>query len=248
MQRLLDRVFHRSDLRRLEKQRAALEEASLDDVQTIERRARQVGKAAASLQRAASLRLRDDLQPDVPQGTTWFERASAWTAPLQRQSWCPVASSTPLGPGLTVHHDANVADISLRQDHASAAGSAPFAISIDLLDFDGSYLSLALALPSEVAQSLTKGDLIRLSMSAQIERDAPVFGRLNLKQGPNTETIVREIEVSRRDAWVEFDLYYLEFEREQISDAWLDVIFEAPAMNRILINDLYVSRRPRAGI
>ena len=47
---------------------------------------------------------------------------------------------------------------------------------------------------------------------------------------------------------VEFDLAYSNMNERRVEAAWIDLIFEGPEMNQIVLRDLTFSRRPRAQI
>jgi len=78
------------------------------------------------------------------------------------------------------------------------------------------------------------------------ERPQEMFARLNLRHGPNTEQIVRELDLSTRELYVEFDLFYTNFKEVRAQSLWVDLIFESPSMNQITIRDISVIRRRRA--
>ena len=46
----------------------------------------------------------------------------------------------------------------------------------------------------------------------------------------------------------EFDLAFTKIRERRVTKAWLDLILEGPAMNRIAIRDLVVLRAPRADV
>ncbi len=85
-------------------------------------------------------------------------------------------------------------------------------------------------------------------MIVESERTQEIFARLNLRHGPNTEQIVRELDLATREIWVEFDLYYTQFNENRGSSMWVDLIFEGPSMNQVTIRDITMIRRPRASI
>ena len=246
MHRLLDKVYHKGELRRLDKKRDAVETMALDDVQTVERQARKLRRSADALFTAARRRVRGANTPTVSDGTTWVERAGPWAAPVSPSALCPLQNGAAFGSGLTVHRDGTIADFTLAQEIAQSDDGAPYWATLDGLEFDGTYLSFALAIPADVAASLTSGDVIGLSLDVLVERPVKAYGRLNLRQDPNTETVVRDLDLTRATTSVEFDLYYTELEPDQVSSAWVDVIFEHPGMNRFVFRDLYLSRRRRA--
>ena len=45
---------------------------------------------------------------------------------------------------------------------------------------------------------------------------------------------------------MEFDLAYSNLNEKRVERAWIDLIFEGPQMNQIILRDLTFSRRPRA--
>jgi hypothetical protein len=79
-----------------------------------------------------------------------------------------------------------------------------------------------------------------------MEKQGEIFARLNIKQGPNTEQIVRELPLGQDEVMVEFDLAYTKMNEKRVEQLWVDLIFENPQMNQIIIRDLTFSRQPRA--
>jgi Family of unknown function (DUF6478) len=57
---------------------------------------------------------------------------------------------------------------------------------------------------------------------------------------------VRELPRASDEAAVEFDLAYAKFNEKRVERAWIDLIFDRPAMNRIELRDVAFSRRIRA--
>ncbi len=82
--------------------------------------------------------------------------------------------------------------------------------------------------------------------SVEMEKPLEIFARLNIKHGPNTEQIVRELPLGAKDVMVEFDLAYTRMNEKRVERAWIDLIFEGPEMNQIVLRDVTLSRRPRA--
>ena len=125
---------------------------------------------------------------------------------------------------------------------------APFGLRMDVFNFDGSFLSLAIEMPQEAVQDLKRTHLLRLDMIVDSERPQEMFARLNIRHGPNTEQIVRELDMGQRNIWVEFDMYYTQFNEARGDGMWVDLIFEGPSMNQVTIRDVTMVRRPRASI
>ena len=112
--------------------------------------------------------------------------------------------------------------------------------------FDGSFLSLVLDMPHAAVDGLRKTHLIRMSTIVEMERPLEIFARLNIKHGPNTEQIVRELPLHDDEIMVEFDLAYSNLNEKRIERAWVDLIFENPQMSQVILRDLTFSRRMRA--
>ena len=81
-----------------------------------------------------------------------------------------------------------------------------------------------------------------------MERPVELFARLNIRHGPNTEQIVREMPLDSDTTKAEFDLAYIDLKEKRIEKVWVDLIFENPEMNQITLRDLTFSRRPRAQV
>ena len=45
---------------------------------------------------------------------------------------------------------------------------------------------------------------------------------------------------------MEFDLAYTRIDDRRVERIWVDLIFEGPEMNQIILRDVTVTRRPRA--
>ena len=123
---------------------------------------------------------------------------------------------------------------------------APYGVRMDVFRFDGSFLSLVIDLPNEAVYGLRKTHLIRVEYIVEMEKPIEIFARLNIRHGPNTEQIVRELPIHEDEVMVEFDLAYSKLNEKRVEAAWLDLIFEGPEMNQVTLRDLTFSRRPRA--
>jgi len=125
---------------------------------------------------------------------------------------------------------------------------APYGLRMDVFRFDGSFLSLVIDLPEDGFEGLKRTHLIRMDVIVELEKPIEIFARLNIKNGPNTEQIVRELDLSQDQTIVEFDLAYSNLNERRVEGAWIDLIFEGPEMNQVDLRDLTFSRRPRAQI
>jgi hypothetical protein len=57
---------------------------------------------------------------------------------------------------------------------------------------------------------------------------------------------VRELPLQAEDIRVEFDLAYSNLNEKRVEKMWIDLIFEGPEMNQVVLRDVTFSRRPRA--
>lgn len=190
---------------------------------------------------------------DLPPGTDWH-----WRPLLLRGRSRPAALSAPpsgqrLGDDLALFHDCPHRALILRQTrNHRATDLAPYGLLVEMLGFSGSYLSLSLDLPAGLNEDLGRHHVLRLDATLHAERSITAYARLNVAQGPNTESMLRHLghpvdgADCRRSA--EFDLGYVDLSQRPIDKVWLDLIFESPYMNAVSLSDAVLSRRPRAEI
>ncbi len=182
-----------------------------------------------------------------PLGSDWAWRPALWTGPVVPQGIVAAPTRAPFGQDLTLFHDCAQSELTLRQIR-NPAGPAPYGLEMDVFRFDGSFLSLVLDLPEAGARGLRLGHLLRLDLDIAFERPIGVFCRFNVQHGPNTEQLVRELPLYKDETFVDFDLGYTKMNEKRIEKAWIDLIFDAPQMNRVTIRDLTLARHPRAEI
>lgn len=182
-----------------------------------------------------------------PHGTDWSWRPALWREPLAVPGMSSVESKSMLGSEVTLFHDCQQSELTLRQVRNSReADLAPYGLRMDVFNFDGSFLSLVLDMPLDAVNGLQKKHLIRMDTIVEMEKPLEIFARLNIKHGPNTEQIVRELPLNEVECMVEFDLAYSNLNEKRIERAWIDLIFENPQMSQVTLRDLTFSRSPRA--
>ncbi|SFJ77714.1 DUF6478 family protein [Jannaschia pohangensis] len=189
---------------------------------------------------------------DRPAQCDWAWRPRPWAAALTPTAVAGAVGGTKLAEGVTLFHDCPLAEISLRQSRATTPkAKAPFHLTLDALGFEGSFLSLALDLPEEGATGLRPSHIVGIDLRVWMEHPAEIFVRLNIKQGPNTEQLVSELRPGDRPdspLSADFDLGFHDINPAKVEKAWIDLIFERPEMNLVRIDDLTLTRRPRADI
>jgi hypothetical protein len=182
-----------------------------------------------------------------PHGTDWAWRPYLWRNSLPVKGIAAVESQEGLGDEVTLFHDCKISELTLRQlRNTREKDLAPFGLRLDVFRFDGSFLSLVIELPGDAIKDLSRHHLIRMDTILEMEKPLEIFARLNIKHGPNTEQIVRELPLHEEEIMVEFDLAYSRRNEKRIEKAWIDLIFEGPEMNQVILRDVTFSRRPRA--
>lgn len=248
---ILDAVIHRISLRRWTRTARAAASMDLGNLRTTRARARQLGAQLERLFFVADNRL---ALPRIgsnaivtPVGTDWSWRPQLWRGPIARKGRSGVESKTMIGDEVTLFHNCRISELTLRQlRNTRDADLAPYGLRMDVFRFDGSFLSLALDLPREVCEGLKRRHLIRLEAIIEVEKPLEIFARLNIRHGPNTEQIVRELPLHEGNLMVEFDLSYTNLNEKRVEKIWLDLIFEGPEMNQVTVRDITFSRLPRA--
>lgn len=184
-----------------------------------------------------------------PHGSDWGWRPELWRGPLPMPGLASVQNKSMLGDEVTLFHDCEHSELTLRQlRNRREQDLAPFGLRMDVFRFDGSFLSLVVDLPPEAVAGLKRRHLIRMNTIVEMEKPLEIFARLNIRHGPNTEQIVRELPLHEEDIMVEFDLAYSNMNERRVEKAWVDLIFEGPEMNQVILRDVTFSRRPRAEI
>jgi hypothetical protein len=182
-----------------------------------------------------------------PMGTDWAWRHDLWRGPISKAGVATAPSPTDICAGATMYHDCKKSEITLRQiRNTRESDIAPFGLRMDVFRFDGSFLSLVLELPPEAEAGLKQKHILRIDLNVEMEKPLEVFARLNIKSGPNVEQIVREMPLNEDEVMVEFDLAFSKLNEKRVEKLWLDLIFEGPEMNQIILRDVTMTRRPRA--
>ncbi|MEL6450572.1 MAG: DUF6478 family protein [Pseudomonadota bacterium] len=184
-----------------------------------------------------------------PHNSDWSWRPELWRGALPRPGMSSVQTKSMLGAEITLFHDCELSELSLRQlRNQREEDLAPYGLRMDVFKFDGSFLSLVIDLPQDAVQGLRKTHLVGMNAIVEMEKPLEIFGRLNIRHGPNTEQIVRELPLNQQDVMVEFDLAYSKLNEKRVDRAWVDLIFEGPEMNQVTLRDLTFTRRPRAAL
>jgi len=248
---ILDRILHRRALRRWGRMVRRAPGLDMAALRLGRGRARQLRAVLDRFLNLADERLALPLVGSnafqKPLHSDWAHRPSLWRGPISPPGQASAETKSRFGDEVTLFHDCRLSELTVRQlRNTREADLAPFGLSVDVFGFDGSFLSLVIDLPEDAAQGLKRRHLIRLSAVVEMEKPLEIFARLNIQHGPNTEQIVRELPLQDKDIAVDFDLAYTKLNEKRVERMWLDLIFEGPEMNRIVLRDVNFSRRPRA--
>lgn len=222
-----------------------------DPAQEIQQRdAARRNRARADLAaRAAEARLRAQNRPPplLPDGAVWVQRPAAWHQAAEEPIRIGPQNGARITPELTLFHDCPRAEMVLRQALAPGSAPAPFFLILDTLHFEGSFLSLVTSLPETEAAALSNRDILRVELTMTRSAPSKLYGRLNMEQGPNTAQMLAEFsEPADGSSHVAFDLAYGGLRDQPVDRAWIDLIVERPAMMRLTLQDMLLSRYPRA--
>lgn len=249
----VDRLLHKRMLGRWTRMAAVAASMDIEVLRNARTRARAMRRALDRVILEADNRL---ALPVVgsnamrkPLGTDWSWRPDLWRGLIAPPGIASVPTRATVCDGTTVFHDCRKSELTLRQiRNTREADIAPFACRMDVFQFDGSFLSLVIDLPEAAVLGLQLRHLIRVDVSVETEKPLEIYARLNVKHGPNLEQIVRELPLKDDEVMVEFDLTYSKISEKRVERMWIDLIFEGPEMNQIILRDLTFSRRPRAEV
>jgi hypothetical protein len=254
LRQMIAALRHRRTLRRWDRSAREAEVLGDDALRSLRSQARQLRRRIDRVCQIADERL---ILPRIgsnairkPPQCDWSYRPEVWRGPITPIGAAAVETRTAFGDEMQMFHDCAISEITVRQVRNSAPEDlAPFGLRMDVFRFDGSFLSLVVELPPSAVEGLRSTHLIRLDCVVESEKPLEIFARLNVKHGPNTEQIVRELPLTTgAEVMVEFDLAYTRMNEKRVERMWLDLIFEGPEMNQILLRDVALSRRPRAAL
>ena len=250
---VIDRMLHGRALRRWRRAASQAEQLDTEALRDLRGQARQMRRQIDRVLHTAEGRLAlpvigANAIRRMP-GADWSWRPDLWRGPVSVQGHAAIESRTQLTDGATIFHDCRISEITCRQvRNTREQDLAPFGLRMDVFHFDGSFLSLVLDLPDSAVQGLRLRHLIRVEAIVEMEKPLEIFARLNIKHGPNVEQVVRELPLNDPEVMVEFDLFYTRMNEKRVEKAWIDLIFEGPELNQIVVRDLTLSRRPRADL
>ena len=253
LDKTIDRMLHKRMLGRWSRVADAAAAMDIENLRNVRTRARairrELDRVILEADNRFALPVVGSNAMRKPLGTDWSWRPDLWRGPVAPPGIAPVPARATICDGTTVFHDCQKSELTVRQiRNTREADIAPFGFRMDVFQFDGSFLSLVIDLPEASVAGLKLRHLIRVDVIVELEKPLEIYARLNVKHGPNVEQIVREFPLNEPDVMVEFDLNYSKISEKRVERMWLDLIFEGPEMNQIILRDVTISRRPRAEV
>jgi hypothetical protein len=247
----LGRLLHQRTMRRWERIAEQAARMRLSELRQVRLRALQLRALLDRVVHTADSRLTLPLIGSnafqKPLHSDWAWRPQLWRGPISPPGVASAETKTSFGEEVTLFHDCRISELTVRQvRNTREADLAPFGLKMDVFNFDGSFLSLVVELPPEGVQGLKRKHLVRMNAVVDTENRLEIFARLNVRHGPNTEQLVRELPLGEDEIMVEFDLAYTKLNEKRVEAAWVDLIFEGAQMNQVVLRDVTFSRRPRA--
>ncbi|MEC7765068.1 MAG: DUF6478 family protein [Pseudomonadota bacterium] len=248
-----DALLHHLVMRRWRKIAAAADDMGLDRLRRIRLRALELRQVTDRLLYVSNGRLALPLIGSnafsKPLHSDWSWRPELWRGPIFPPGQAAVESKTTFGDEVKIFHDCRISELTVRQlRNTHEDDLAPYGLRMDVFQFDGSFLSLVVDLPDSAMRGLGRKHLIRMNAVVETEKPLEIFARLNIQHGPNTEQMVRELPLADKELSVDFDLAYTKLNEKRVERAWVDLIFEGPEMNQVMLRDVNFSRRPRAEV
>lgn len=213
--------------------------------------ARTLGRELDRFLKASDLRLEAREAALAPRRTDGAD--AAWRPSLWRQRQAPTAAADRgqqvLDGETALYHDCPLAEVWARQiANPGPSGQAPFALVTETYAFSGSYLSVSVRLPAQLTTGTSARHILVLDLAPRTEVPLTLLARLNLAQGQDALQLTQTVGAPdvQGIARTEFDLGHAGLGDRDIREMWIDIFFQSPANNRIVLGDLVVARRTRA--
>lgn len=247
----LSNLIGRRNLRRWERAASAVDSLDPKRLRALKAEARALSRQVEKVLRSAEGRLAVNLttSPTVrrPIQSDWGWRPEIWRVPTRTAAGAGMASGSPIGGEAKLFHDCPEGEFAVRQvRNFRSDDTAPFGLRLEVFGFAGNFLSLAIDLPPDAVASLSARHVFRIEAHLETERPVSVFARLNLRRGPNLASQAAILSGEEGFLSGEIDLSSTEHGDHAPDHCWVDLIFDAPEMNALLLRDLTMSRRPRA--
>ncbi len=182
----------------------------------------------------------------TPLPTRWSFTPSVWCSAVLPFTEENAARENAIGAGCTLFHNATEARVAWVQVPASQPDRASaFSLEINAEHFDGSYLSLAIAIPARYRRAIDRKSIISIAIQALGMPDLQASLRMNVKRGPNTYDNWHQINLNDQAQIIEFDMSNFGINPAGADNMWLDFMVTQTGTCQFAINTLSISHRLR---
>ena len=189
------------------------------------------------------------LSPSGPPGSERILRPAAWRTAWDIPGAVAPRSGQRFGKATAIFHDCAKPEIVLRQHrNTKAQDAAPFSVYLDVLRFEGSFLSVAIDIDPALLSGITKEHIVQMDLLLMPADATGLSARLNVRNGPNTEQILEHPRKGTRGFQFEFDLAYSQLNENRVDAGWIDLLIEDPKGRHLELRDCVTSRRMRTAL
>ncbi|MEM7546310.1 MAG: DUF6478 family protein [Pseudomonadota bacterium] len=178
------------------------------------------------------------LSPGHGDKAIWRQRPDCLSVPLEQGAFIDPPSGLSLGEELAVFHDDTGGAFTVSQrPNRSAEPRNRFEVFFESYEFEGSYLSFALAVPHMPRVPQTSEQL-RLDIDLVASRPMKGFVRLNLQSSNATDILYSEGTLGQGVMQFDFDLSFAAFALKEDDKIWVDIILDRPRMMEFDLRDV----------
>ncbi|MEM6934306.1 MAG: DUF6478 family protein, partial [Pseudomonadota bacterium] len=180
----------------------------------------------------------------VPGDLVWQFRPDLFSPGEVRPVSGSHENGSQLGQDVSIFHDAS--DPLYLINRINPVGGTP-SLRMTCYRFQGTFLSLAMALPNDQTALLRSGHEMVLEIDADASRPVALDTRLNISIDGEIMVLFSHRIVTQGRRTIIFDLQHLDLRASTVGNAWCDLIFRNPEMIEIELSDLALALRQRDG-
>lgn len=182
-------------------------------------------------------------------GTDWLWRPGYWRQRGQSIGLASVADATGLDHDLQIFHDCPKKEIAVKQVlNRAGRDLTPYGLRFDVFEFAGSFLSLAVVLPSGSVENIDPMHIFGLEYDIETEFDMSISARIKVKAGQVVNEVQRTLTTNNGPQKEAFELREFDFDGETIERVWLDFLITNPGYNSVTFRDINFIRYPSAQV
>ena len=169
----------------------------------------------------------------------WCAQIGPFIANDDARAGAALPSGVDLGGGIKIFHNGH-------ETAVQAKALSPDSITLQTMQFKGTYVALAIDLPSPAMAGLRKDHMMRLAMPLTAQNCNALHARLNLSQQTKTQDMQGSILWQADQIFADFDFYHTEMGQTPAQHGWIDLIFSPQSDCLLTLGQITIGRRPRA--